>query len=202
MANHHRAAKRYLTLRPLSLLLDCMGEAAQVIVPFMSEVDDRKRELGARLRTARENAGLTNKVHFARLIGAHESQVTSWEKGKNSPGIGYLKRYAKHTKVPLGVLTGDEEEGPEESRLEPDEAYPAFVEFLMTPEGRSLSDAELDYLRSIRGKYGRDAFPITYQLALMALRSVRRAPEAPAADPEAGSRARAKGARPIAKRRR
>lgn len=64
---------------------------------------------GKQLRTARENAGLTQQ-QLARAVGVSRAAVAQWETGKTSPSTGNVARIAKILGVSLDLLLGVSEQ--------------------------------------------------------------------------------------------
>ena len=62
-----------------------------------------KEELGTRIKNIRLNKGMTTK-EFGSLLGATDSNVTSWEKGRTSPNPERLKTIAKIADISVNTL--------------------------------------------------------------------------------------------------
>jgi len=63
------------------------------------ETDRFKRELGARIREAREAAGLDVIAEFARRVDVDRSAITRWETGQGCPDAVNLRAIARATNV-------------------------------------------------------------------------------------------------------
>ena len=64
--------------------------------------EDKKR-LGVRIKALRLEKGMTTK-EFGSLLGATDSNITSWEKGRTSPNPERLKMIAKIAEVSVNTL--------------------------------------------------------------------------------------------------
>jgi putative DNA-binding phage protein len=62
-----------------------------------------KEELGTRIKNIRLNKGMTTK-EFGSLLGATDSNITSWEKGRTSPNPERLKTIAKIADTSVNTL--------------------------------------------------------------------------------------------------
>lgn len=62
-----------------------------------------KEELGTRIKNIRLNKGMTTK-EFGSLLGATDSNITSWEKGRTSPNPERLKTIAKIADISVNTL--------------------------------------------------------------------------------------------------
>lgn len=62
-----------------------------------------KEELGTRIKNIRLKKGMTTK-EFGSLLGATDSNVTSWEKGRTSPNPERLKTIAKIADISVDTL--------------------------------------------------------------------------------------------------
>lgn len=62
-----------------------------------------KEELGTRIKSIRLNKGMTTK-EFGSLLGATDSNITSWEKGRTSPNPERLKTIAKIADISVDTL--------------------------------------------------------------------------------------------------
>ena len=62
-----------------------------------------KEELGTRIKNIRLKKGMTTK-EFGSLLGATDSNVTSWEKGRTSPNPERLKTIAKIADISIDTL--------------------------------------------------------------------------------------------------
>jgi transcriptional regulator with XRE-family HTH domain len=63
--------------------------------------------LGAKIRAAREAAGVTQN-HLAGELGVTQTAVSYWEAGKRDPGVIDLLRIAEELKVPAAALLPDQ----------------------------------------------------------------------------------------------
>ncbi|WP_435012986.1 helix-turn-helix domain-containing protein [Xanthomonas arboricola] len=72
------------------------------------EYQAQHAEFAARLRNARESAGLTQR-EVAALVGVNHSQVSRYEAGVAMPRPGVLKRLANGIGVPLEQLRDGED---------------------------------------------------------------------------------------------
>lgn len=102
------------------------------------ELRDAPDSMGARIRAARERAGM-NKNQLARALGTSWQHVDRWERDRTQPATDSIRRLAQVLNASVGELLGDpaEEAGPE-----------AFVAFLDELAPDDLSDAERTWLRS------------------------------------------------------
>lgn len=66
------------------------------------------REIGQRIKNAREAAGLTQ-TDISIKTKVTRQQVSRWEKGENKISIPHLRIVAKLVKVPLEILAGSKE---------------------------------------------------------------------------------------------
>lgn len=57
-------------------------------------------EVGARIRTARENANLTQ-AQLAELLGVEQPTVSRWERDDYQPSLRWLAEIARATETPL-----------------------------------------------------------------------------------------------------
>ena len=64
-----------------------------------------KKEIGARLRAAREARGMTPSI-AARNLGTTNVQVSRWETGANAPSIVYLERVCDMYGISVADLFG------------------------------------------------------------------------------------------------
>lgn len=72
--------------------------------------DENKRgSIGARIRLAREMAGLSQ-GQVAKLIGLHRPSVTEIEAGNRRVSTDELEQFARHFDVTTSWLLGEEEE--------------------------------------------------------------------------------------------
>lgn len=62
-----------------------------------------KKKLGIRIKAIRLEKGMTTK-EFGSLLGATDSNITSWEKGRTSPNPERLKMIAKIAEVSVNTL--------------------------------------------------------------------------------------------------
>lgn len=62
-----------------------------------------KKKLGIRIKALRLEKGMTTK-EFGSLLGATDSNITSWEKGRTSPNPERLKMIAKIAEVSVNTL--------------------------------------------------------------------------------------------------
>ena len=62
-----------------------------------------KEELGTRIKSIRLDKGMTTK-EFGSLLGATDSNITSWEKGRTSPNPERLKTIAKIADISVNTL--------------------------------------------------------------------------------------------------
>jgi transcriptional regulator with XRE-family HTH domain len=72
----------------------------------MSTVDSRLRELGRRLRTAREACNETQAA-TAGAAGVHRTHLTNIERGRENITVSTLYRIADHLGVPASSLLPD-----------------------------------------------------------------------------------------------
>ena len=66
-------------------------------------VDDRGGGVGARLRTARRSAGLTQK-QLAEALSLESITVSRWERGVTTPSLPRLRRIAEMTETTVSDL--------------------------------------------------------------------------------------------------
>jgi len=64
-----------------------------------------KSSIGARMRAAREAAGLTQ-VELAARLGVRQAQVSLYESGAREPGAVLLWRWAQAIGCDVGALVG------------------------------------------------------------------------------------------------
>jgi transcriptional regulator with XRE-family HTH domain len=69
--------------------------------------------MGARLKAARDAAGVTQTAWAARL-GVMQPAVSNWESGRHEPPLDVFRAYSKHLRVSLDyLLTGHESTDPD-----------------------------------------------------------------------------------------
>jgi transcriptional regulator with XRE-family HTH domain len=69
-------------------------------------MDSRLRELGRRLRTARE-ARRETQIAVADAVGVHRTHLSNIEGGRENITVGTLYRIADHLEVPAASLLPD-----------------------------------------------------------------------------------------------
>lgn len=74
-----------------------------IILGGMSVATKHKSSLGAKLRIARDEAGLTQ-VELAKKLKKNQSEISAWETGDHEPQLSTLKAIANALKVPLSEL--------------------------------------------------------------------------------------------------
>ncbi|MFW6031578.1 MAG: helix-turn-helix domain-containing protein [Myxococcota bacterium] len=115
----------------------------------------------ARLRALMERRDL-NKSDLQRATGARWQTVDEWTKG-TWPSTEYARKLAEVLNVSLDELLGIAEGQ--------DPPYPAWHQFLRTPEGRSASAAERRALKSIAWPEGKEPTISSYLVGLQMVRS-------------------------------
>lgn len=76
----------------------------------MSMEDSRRAEIGARIRIARDMAGLSQ-GQLAKLMGLHRPSVTEIEAGNRKVSAQELERFAELLEVSTSWLLGEDETG-------------------------------------------------------------------------------------------
>jgi len=74
----------------------------------MKHVDPKKElsELARRIRTARENAHLSQQS-LGKSIGLSDKSISAYEKGRSQPPLENLRKIADATRYPLTYFTED-----------------------------------------------------------------------------------------------
>lgn len=123
----------------------------------------RGSTLGERLADAIRRYVDDNKSEFARRVGKDRRLVHSWLDDEKRPDADSLRLIAETLPVTLeellGVATG---QAP---------PFPAWVDFLATPEGLAMTPGERRALQSIAWPPGRAPTVASYQIALAAMRT-------------------------------
>lgn len=83
-------------------------------------------ELKDRLRQLRKERKLTQQ-DIASYLGITESAYGFYEQGRNEPSLSALRMLAKKFEVPIGYLTGEEDERPSTDAADKDEKYDSFA---------------------------------------------------------------------------
>jgi transcriptional regulator with XRE-family HTH domain len=83
----------------------------------MATHDPKRKAIATRLKTAREQAGLSQ-GQVARLLGLHRPSVSEMEAGRRSVSAEELVSLAKTYGVSVDWLTGADTPDPERDRLE------------------------------------------------------------------------------------
>lgn|SRR5262245_5528741 len=83
----------------------------------MSILDPRRLAIASRLKTAREQAGLTQ-AQVAKNLGLHRPSVSEMEAGRRSVSAEELATLAKLYGVSVDWLTGTQKPEPDRDRLE------------------------------------------------------------------------------------
>ena len=78
------------------------------IIGYMKHVD-KKDELARRIRTARENAHLSQQS-LGTNIGVSDKSISAYEKGRSMPPLENLRKIADATNHPLTYFTQDNNE--------------------------------------------------------------------------------------------
>lgn len=122
--DHERAGERHCTALPAYLLVlrllaeagDAVGadglQAVQAVQPEQQSAGGAGSPapacvpLGARIRSARESAGLTQEA-LAGKLGVTQTAVSYWEAGKRDPGIGDLTALAEALGVTAASLLSE-----------------------------------------------------------------------------------------------
>lgn len=115
----------------------------------MTDLEKRQTQIAQRIRSARENAGLTQ-GQAAKFLGIHRPSLTEAEQGRRKVSAAELAEMAKLYHVGIGWLACEEGDEPDPAR---DQIQ------LVAREIASLKEEDLDtvlrLVRSIRSKESR-----------------------------------------------
>lgn len=127
----------------------------------------RKKEVGARMRRARENAKLTQREAAARM-GVEQSTVHRWEKGKLSPREHWVDVQREYGVTRLAIEYGI---GVAVDSEPPYVAWGGFLDWLESAADRPVEVAPwmLEWLRAQRFPAGSEPSVKTYQNLLRGL---------------------------------
>jgi transcriptional regulator with XRE-family HTH domain len=117
--------------------------------------------IGERIDAAMRRAKVSQ-AELARRIGVRPEEISKWRRGPGKPRADTLRLLAAELRVTvdelLGVAAGQ------------DPPFPAWADFLSTPEAASLDDGERRALQSLAWPPGREPTLAGYLMTLAALR--------------------------------
>ncbi len=115
MMVHHGMGNVKGLLRGRHVAAD-MGHPHRPVVRDPEYEKQRAVEIGARIRLARENAGMSNATKFAKDADVDRNSVGRWEKGVVMPDLLNIETVARLTRVSIGWLISGES-SPEWSQM-------------------------------------------------------------------------------------
>jgi len=118
--------------------------------------------LGARIRAAYVGRGL-NRSQLQRALGVAYTTILAWERDESVPTLENLHALSVVVGVPPSVLRG-------EGEIVTEPEYVAWVEFLSSPAGQSMTAAERETISSIRFAAPIEPSPELYRALLLGLR--------------------------------
>ena len=145
----------------------CLGPESFRVMVEEESGESYRRQLGERIRQAREAAGYSTAADFFRATGLPDANAYyRYERGAVEPKPQVLAVIAQAAGVSMEWLVLGEAAAP-----------PAFTEWLSTPVGRTVTDEARRFLAALPVQ-GQEPIPLFYDLALMAYTRGLRSSEA------------------------